>query len=162
VDVAYIFKNHDLIKKEIESVQSQTDQFQEQFNAKREEMKTAVDQLKSFRAGSPEFAAQEEMIAGLDSQLRLQMTRKRKELADAEAKIYYDNYQLITQSVKAIAEFYKYDLVLRYNSEKMDPAEGATVIRGVMKSVIYQAPNMDMTKGVMEYLTRLKTNVARK
>ena len=31
----------------------------------------------------------------MESKLRLDMARKRKDLADAEARIYFENYQLI-------------------------------------------------------------------
>ncbi len=73
----------------------------------------------------------------MESKLRLDMNRKRKELADAEAKIYFDNYQLIANGVKFLAQHYKINLVLRYNSEDMDLEKGDSVIRGVMKNIVY-------------------------
>ncbi|MCG8651478.1 MAG: OmpH family outer membrane protein, partial [Pirellulales bacterium] len=54
--------------------------------------------------------------------------------------------------VKFLAGHYKINLVLRYNSEDIDPGEGDSVIRGVMKSIVYHDESLDMTKGVMQYL----------
>ena len=80
------------------------------------------------------------------------MGRKRKELQDAEARIYYDNYQLISEGVAFLANHYKLNLVLRYNSEEMELEKGESVLRGVMKNIVYHDPSLDMTDAVMQYL----------
>lgn len=152
VDVAYIFKNHAGIKKQVEKVEADLKSYDAELQAKREELKQAAEQLKSFKVGSAEYAAQEERVASMESKLRLDMARKRKELADAEARIYFENYQLIANGVKFLANHYKINLVLRYNSEDMDLDNGDSVIRGVMKSIVYHDEALDMTKGVMQYL----------
>ena len=54
--------------------------------------------------------------------------------------------------MKYLAQHYKINLVLRYNSEDMDLEKGDTVIRGVMKNIVYHDDALDMTKGVMQYL----------
>ena len=71
-----------------------------------------------------------------------------------EAKIYFDNYQLIAKGVKFLANHYKINLVLRYNSEDMDLEKGDSVIRGVMKNIVYHDKALDMTQGVMQYLDK--------
>jgi Skp family chaperone for outer membrane proteins len=154
VDVAYIFKTHPGIKAQVEKVENDLKAYDVHLQAKREELKQAAEQLKTFKVGSPEYAAQEERVASMESKLRLDMARKRKELADAEAKIYYENYQLIANGVKFLANHYNIDLVMRYNSEDMDLEKGDSVIRGVMKNVVYHDEALDMTKGVMQYLDR--------
>jgi Skp family chaperone for outer membrane proteins len=161
VDVAYIFKNHEAIKAQVAAVEAELKAFDQELTGKREELKAAAAQLKTFKVGSPEYAAAEENVAGMESKLRLDMARKRKEISDAEAKIYYDNYQRIAAGVKYLANHYKINLVLRYNSEEMDLEQGESVIRGVMKSIVYHDESLDMTKGVMQYLDQtMKTSVA--
>lgn len=154
VDVAYIFKNHSGIKAQVTQVENDLKNFDAELKTKREALKAAAEQLKQFKVGSPEYAAQEEKVAGMESKLRLDMARKRKELADAEAQIYYENYQQIAEGVKYLAQYYKINLVLRYNSEDMDKDKGDSVIRGVMKNIVYHDDSLDMTKGVMQYLDR--------
>ena len=155
VDVAYIFKNHPGIKAQVTKVETDLKNYDAELKQKKEQLQSAAKQLKTFAAGSPEYAAQEERIASMESKLRLDMARKRKELADAEAKIYFQNYQQIAAGVKVLADHYKINLVLRYNSEQMKEEQGDSVIRGVMKSVVYHDESLDMTKGVMQYLDQV-------
>ncbi len=152
VDVAYIFKNHPGIKEQVKRVEDELKSYDGELQRKREELKQAAEKLKTFKVASAEYSAQEELVASMESKLRLEMARKRKQLADAEARIYYQNYKLIANGVKFLANHYKINLVLRYNSEDMDLAKGDTVIRGVMKNIVYHDDSLDMTKGVMQYL----------
>ncbi len=154
VDVAYIFKNNEGIKRQVKAVEDNLKAFDTELTAKREQLKTSLERLKTFQAGSADYTAQEEEVASMESKLRLDMARKRKELADREAKIYYDNYQLISAGVQAIAEYHKINLVLRYNSEDMNLEQGESVIRGVMRNIVYHDEKLDMTPAVMQYLDK--------
>jgi Skp family chaperone for outer membrane proteins len=161
VDVAYIFKNHEGIKGQVGKVENDLKSYDTQLKGQREELKQAIELLKEYKVGTPKYAQQEEQVAGMESKLRLEMNRKRKELADAEARIYYDNYQLIATGVKFLAQHYKINLVLRYNSEDMDLEKGDSVIRGVMKNIVYHDKALDMTQGVMQYLDKSMNQQAR-
>lgn len=154
VDVAYIFKNHEGIKGQVSSVENDLKAYDQQLKGKREELKLLVEQLKTYKVGSTKYSETEEQLASMDSKLRLDMNRKKKELADAEARIYFENYKLIANGVKFLAQHYKINLVLRYNSEKMDLEKGDSVIRGVMRNIVYHDESLDMTKGVMQYLDK--------
>jgi Skp family chaperone for outer membrane proteins len=154
VDVAYIFKNHPGIKAQVAKVEGELKAYDAELKVKREQLQSIAAKLKTLSPGSPEYASLEEQFAGMDSKLRLDMARKRKELADAEAKIYFQNYQQIAAGVKFLANHYKIDLVLRYNSEDMKQENGESVIRGVMKNIVYHDDSLDMTPGVMQYLDR--------
>ncbi len=154
VDVAFIFKNYAGIKRQVANVEKNLKDYESTLKSKRDELKQAAEQLKTFKVGTPDYAAQEERVAGLESKLRLEMARKRKELADAEAQIYFDNYQHISEAVEKLASHYRVNLVLRYNSENMDLEKGESVIRGVMKNIVYHDAELDMTKAVVAYLDR--------
>lgn len=155
VDVAFIFKNNEGIKSQVKQVEDNLKEFDTELQGKRNELKSAAEKLKTFQPGSPEYTSQEERVASMESKLRLDMARKRKELADREAKIYYDNYQHIAAGVKVLAQHYKINLVLRYNSEDMNLEQGESVIRGVMKNIVYHDEALDMTPGVMQYLNKV-------
>lgn len=152
VDVAYIFKNHPGIKAQVSKVEADLKNYDTQLKRKREELQQAAAQLKTLKVGTAAYTAQEEKVASMESKLRLDMARTRQELGDKEARIYFDNYQRIAAGVKFLAQHYKINLVLRYNSEDMDVDKGDTVIRGVMKNIVYHDDSLDMTKGVMQYL----------
>ncbi len=155
IDVAFIFKNHPAIKAQVSEVENELKSYDQELKGKSEELKQLAAELKSFKVGSPDHTSTEERLAGMESKLRLEMARKRKELSDAEAKIYYDNYQRIVACVKALADHNKIDLVLRHNGEEMSLEQGESVIRGVMKNVVYHNAAIDMTQTVMQYLDRM-------
>ncbi|MCO8120702.1 OmpH family outer membrane protein [Stieleria sp. TO1_6] len=158
VDVASIFKNHEGIKLQVAKVEADLKAYDGELKEKREMLKTTAAKLKQLTPGSPEYSALEEQFAEMDSKLRLDMARKRKELADAEARIYFDNYQKISEGVKLIAKHNKINLVLRYNSEEMDQTQGESVIRGVMKNIVYHDDALNMTPTVMTYLNNVFKN----
>jgi Skp family chaperone for outer membrane proteins len=154
IDVAKIFKEDPSIKAEVAKVENDLKTIDAELKGRQNELKAAAEQLKTFKLGTAEYAAQEEVVAGMESKLRLDMARKRKELSDAEAKIYYDNYNRISAAVEKIASYHKIGMVLRYNSEDMDLEKGESVIRGVMKSIVYYDKALDMTPAVMTYMAQ--------
>jgi Skp family chaperone for outer membrane proteins len=160
VDVAKVFKEHKGIRSQIEEVEKELKAFDTLVKQKREALKQAAEKLKSFKVGTPEYTAQEEQVASMESRLRLDIGRKQKELAEAEARIYYENYKKIAEGVEYLAKYYKVNLVLRYNSEDMDLEKGESVIRGVMKNIVYHDQALDMTPGVMQYLDQQFSRVA--
>lgn len=160
VDVAKIFKEHPGIRAQVEKIETELKTYDGQLQGKRQELKQAAEKLKTYKVGTPDYSQQEELVASMESKLRLEMARKRKELSDAEARIYYDNYQKIVAGVKFLAEYHNINLVLRYNSEEMNLEQGDSVIRGVMKNIVYHDQGLDMTTGVMQYLDKTMDRVA--
>lgn len=154
VDVARILKEHPGIKAQVAEVEQDLKNYDAQLSAKRDELKQAVEKLKTFNVGTPEYSKQEEAVAEMESKLRLEMNRKRKELVDAEARIYFENYQMIADTVQKIAEHNGIDLVLRYNGEEMELEKQESVIRGVMKNIVYRSDRLDMTNAVMQVLSQ--------
>ena len=154
VDVAYIFKTHPGIRAEVSRIEKVMQDFQKDVKSQQAELQQLAGKLKQYKIGTAEYTDLEKDLANRDAQLRLQMATKKRELADAEALIYFQNYERITAGVKVMADFYKINLVLRYNSDKMDLEKPDTVIRGVMKNIVYHDEDLDMTKAIMQYLTK--------
>ncbi len=152
IDVGYIFTNLPEIKAQVSNIESDLKRYDAEIKEKQEILKQSAAQLQTLKAGTADYASQEEHVANLESKLRLDMARKHKDLRDAEAKIYYDNYQRISAAVKAIATHNNIQLVLRFNSEDMALEQSDSVARGVMKNVVYHDSTINMTKTVMRYL----------
>ena len=134
--------------------------FDSQIGTRRDSLKTEAAKLKGLKVGSPEYTANENELASMDTKLRLDITRARKEFAEKQAKVYYNNYTLISDVVKRIAEFNKINMVLRYNSEEMDLDNPQSVMMGVMKPIVYYDAQIDLTKPVMQYLEQMNAQVA--
>ena len=160
IDVAYIFKNASAIKGQVTEIENKMKAYEKEMATARQSMQQEAEALKQFKPGSVEYAQQEEKLAGMESNLKLNTIRKRKELAEAEAKIYFQNYQKIKSVVKQVAEFNGIDIVLRYNSEEMDLGKTDSVLRGVMKGVVYHAPKLDLTGMVLKAMGGAATQVA--
>ena len=159
IDVAYILKNLPAIKAHVSKVKAELKKEELELKQRRDILKQAVEQLRKLEIGSAEYARQEEYVANLESKLRLGRVHKHRVLNDAEAKVYYDNYQRIAAAVQAIAIQNNIKLVLRFNSEEMDSEQNDSVVRGVMKNVVYHDGTVDMTNTVMRYLEQ-QTNMA--
>jgi Skp family chaperone for outer membrane proteins len=159
IDVGYIFKNLPAIKAQVSKVEGDMKKYEAELKQQRDTLKQAVEQLKTLKVGTLDYARQEERVADLESKLRLDKTRKHNQLRGVEAQIYYDNYQRIAAAVKAIATHNNIKLVLRFNSEDMDLEQNDSVVRGVMKNVVYQDSTINITNTVMKYLAR-QTNTA--
>ncbi len=160
IDVGYIFKNLPEIKAQVSKVESDLRAYEAEIKQKQDTLKQSAAQLKTLKVDTDDYARQEEHVANLGSRLRLDMARKRQELRDAEAKIYYENYQRIAAAVKAIATHNNIQLVLRFNSEDMALEQSESVARAVMKNVVYLDSTIDMTKTVMRYLEQQTNKVA--
>lgn len=154
VDIGLIFREHPAIKQRLSSVETSVKAADSEIMVKRKELQQVVESLKALNPGSPDYAAQEEKAAHLESELKLEANRKRKELAEAEAKIYFESYQQIAAAVQQIALHNQIDLVLRYNSEEMDLQNEDSVLRGLQKSVVYHKADLNLTPYVMQYLNR--------
>lgn len=162
IDVAYIFKNLPDIKAQVSKVESDLKAREAELKQKRDVLNQSIAQLKTLKVGTADYARHEERVASLDTKLRLDTARIRQELNSAQAKIYYDNYQRIAAAVKAIATHNHIKLVLRFDSEEMDLEKNDSVARGLMKSIVFHDPSIDMTDTVMKYLEQqaAKTQVA--
>ncbi|QDV68108.1 Outer membrane protein (OmpH-like) [Rosistilla carotiformis] len=158
IDVAYIFKNAECIKAEVAAIEQQMAELQNFGKAKQQELLNEAKAIKAFKPGSLEYARQEEKLAELESQLKLEVFRRRKSLADAEAGLYFDGYQKMHRIISQVAQYNNIDLVLRYDSEAMDLEKPDTVLRSVMKNVVYRADTIDLTQIVLAALD--KTEIA--
>lgn len=158
IDIARIFKELPAIKSEVTKVEADLKTFDAELVQRREDLKQSFAQLKTLKAGTADYARREEQIASSESKLRLDMARKKQELRDAEAKIYFENYRRIAAAVKTIATHNNLSLVLRFNSEQMSLEHSESVARGVMKNVVYHDSTIDMTEIVLRFLEQQAKN----
>ena len=152
IDVAYIFRNLPAVNAHISKVKADLKKEELELKQRRDTLKQAVEQLKTLKVGSADYARQEEYVANLESQLRLHRVHKYRELNEAEARLYYNSYQKIAAALRAIATDNNIQLVLNSSSEEMDVEQNDSVVRGVMKNVVYHDRTVNMTNTVMRYL----------
>ncbi|MEZ6089793.1 MAG: OmpH family outer membrane protein [Pirellulaceae bacterium] len=153
IDIEYVFQNADSIKSEIAGIEQQMVKLRQFGKSEQDKLLREAEIIKTLEPGTAAYLQQEEKVASMESSLKLETFRRRKQLADAEAALYFKNYQRIHRIVAQIAVYNNIDLVLRYDSEAMDLQQPETVLRGVMKNVVYRIDSIDLTHMVLDALS---------
>jgi len=156
VDINYIFKNHAKFIAAMDGMKTDFQAVETDVKGKQQQIMQAQEQQKTFTPGSPEFKQLDEQIVRMTAGLQVDVTQKRKELVDREAKIYYDTYVEVTNTIKLYAEHKGIGMVLRFNGEEADPNNRESILRAINKAVHFQN-SIDITPDVLAYLNRAET-----
>jgi Skp family chaperone for outer membrane proteins len=139
IDIGYIFRHHNRFKQMMEDMKADLDAAEREFGGKRNEISQMAEGLKGFNVGSPDYNALEEKITEAQVRLQADMAKRKKEIVQKEAQSYFTVYREIEQEVQYFCERYGVNLVLRYNSEDIDPTNPQSVMQGVNRTVVYQS-----------------------
>lgn len=153
IDIGMIFKTHPGFKQKLESIKGDIQAFEAFVVQQRKDLQAKVDRLQSgeLRAGSPEFKQVEEQIAQGQTNLKLQMARKRDEFLKQEAKVYFIAYKEIQTAVQQFSDRYGIDLVLRFSSDQIESDQRDSVLKGVNRAVVFQR-QLNITGSIMKML----------
>lgn len=155
VDVGFLLKNHPTMNAEMEKIKAEMQAAQDQIEARRKELLSQSEAIgKNLESSSPEFKQKQEELLNAESKLRVDFMGKEKEFAEKQAGVVYKSYKDITTAINSVADYYKFDLVLRFSKEQneMDYKKPRTVDFGIQRDVVYQAPGMDLTDIVLYVL----------
>ena len=153
IDINYIFKNHQRFKQAMEDIKSDIEAFESHLRDERNVITQKTEQLKGQPAGSPGYKMLEEEIASMHTKLQLETGRKRKDILDREARVYFNAYQEIEHHVATFANRNGIGIVLRFNSEPMDPTKRDSVLAGVNRAVVFQQ-SLNITQPILTELHR--------
>jgi Skp family chaperone for outer membrane proteins len=153
IDINYIFKNHERFKRAMDDIKKEIEAYETHLRDERTKITQKAEQLKNLAASSPQYKQLEEEIASLHTQLQLETGRKRTEVLDKEARLYFHAYQEVEENVKMFANRYGIGLVLRYSGEAIDPSKRDSVLAGVNRAVVFQQ-NLDITNDILGVLNR--------
>ena len=153
IDVNFIFKNHERFKQKMDDIKKDIEGFETHLRDERNKIQAKTEELKSLPSGSPQYKLLEEAIASMHTTLSLKTGRKRKEILEREAKVYFNSYQEIEERVSLFADRFGIGLVLRFNSEPMDATSRESVLQGINRAVVFQR-NLNITNMVLEELNR--------
>ena len=150
LDVAKVFKENKAFDAAVKAIKAEADQLKLQITAEQDRIKAAVMKLRDMEAGPQ----RNQMEADLEQQhTRLRTTTRQNEadLLTREAKVYYDTYRQMQAVVEAMSKEYGLALVLRFDSESIDPNNRNEVIKGVNRAVVFHR-KLDLTAMVSEQL----------
>jgi Skp family chaperone for outer membrane proteins len=153
LDVGRVFKEHIRFKQRMELMKKDVTSFTDKINREKEDIKKLHEQRKLYEAGSPDYKKIEEDATRMQSQLVVEMQLKEREFMEQEAKLFYQTYMEVQQRVAEFADHNGISLVLRYNSEQIDPDDRASVLAGVNSPIVFQR-DLDITSFIIEAVNR--------
>jgi Skp family chaperone for outer membrane proteins len=154
IDIAKVFKEHARFKAMMNDIKKDIEDFDGYVKAETQKLKSMSDALQQYKTGSLEYKQREEEAARLTSDLQVKVGLKKKELLESEARVYFQVYRELEQSVANFAQANRILMVLRFNSEDMKEDDRNSVLQGVNKAVVYYHPHLDITAYVLQDLNR--------
>lgn len=157
VDVSFVFKNHARFNAAMEKMKTEVQEYEKTLQARQQALTGERERLKQYKPGSEDYVKAERQLADKVAQLQIDTQLKKKEFLQRESTVYYKVYMEVTQAVREYAEQNRIDLVLRYNGERINPDDRASVLQGVNKAMVYHRSNLDITQNVLDRLNRAAT-----
>jgi Skp family chaperone for outer membrane proteins len=152
LDVPKIFKSYNAFNARMTQIKGEIELYEKEVDKKRAD----IEALRPKKDGSGLDSGAnvgEDVIAKLQTALQTEVTLKRKFFLDAEALAYAETYASIEKAVEEIAKARDIGVVLRFQSEKMDAADRASVLQGVNRAVVY-SDVPDLTNDLLTALNR--------
>ena len=150
LDVAKVFKDNPAFTAAMESIKTEADQLKNSITAEQEQIKAQAQKV----AQMPRDENRNQLEAQLEQQqtaLRTKARQQETELLNKEAQIYFNTYRQMQSVVEELSTQYGISLVLRFDSEQIDPKNRNEVIKGVNRSVVFHR-KVDLTNMVTETL----------
>jgi Skp family chaperone for outer membrane proteins len=151
IDIAKVFKEFQAFNGQMESMKAEVDAYEEYLKGKQGELQALVEERGKYTANSEEYKAKDQQILQIQSQTSVEATTKRKEFMEKEAQIYYSHYLIILRTIDEFAARNGITLVLRYNSEPIDPLNRQSIQQGVNNAIVFQR-SCDITNFVIKTL----------
>jgi Skp family chaperone for outer membrane proteins len=149
IDISRVFKQHSRFTSMMNTLKAEVERTEELMRKEAEALKQMVEQMKRYKAGSPEYKDWERQIAERRSDMNVQAQLTRKEFLQKEAKIYHQVYSEIEYFLNSLAGRRNYSLVLRFNGDQVDKENPEEVLRFINKPVVWHSPAIDITNEVI-------------
>ena len=150
LDVAKVFKENASFDAKVKAIKAEADQLKVQITAEQDRIKAEVLKLRGMEAG-PKRNQMEADLEQQHTRLRTTTRQSESELLNREARVYFETYGEMQAVVEGLAKEYGLSLVLRFDSESIDPNNRNEVIKGVNRAVVFHR-QLDLTKLVSDQL----------
>lgn len=149
LDVVKVFESNTVFNDRMNAIKAEAEQFKMQMEQQQAALQQKAAPLKDYKPGSPEFNQLQAQLEQETASLRTQAQQTNTELLNREARIYFDTYVKLQQAVAELATQYNINLIIRFDSQPIDPDNRGEVIKGVNRNIVYQK-NLDLTSMVIE------------
>lgn len=150
VDVGMIFKQHPTFAAELDRLKQEADAFKAASVQAQQSLAQEVEGIKAnFKSDSIDFKNAQTELAQKAAGLQVEQGQKMKVLMEREATLHFQTYQQVKNLIAKYCDDQGVQLVLRYNSQQMDPNQPGSVMQRVNSSVVYHNPVNDITKTIL-------------
>jgi Skp family chaperone for outer membrane proteins len=149
LDVSMVFEKHTEFQKEMEGLKDEVAKFEVEMKAAGQEMLEKKQQLGKLPKDSEEFRKIEEEMARANSDMQLEVAKKRRTFLDKEAVFYARGYHQLEEAVRAIAARKEIRLVVRFSAEPINDKDRNSVLQAVNRPIVFQ-DQLDITDDVIK------------
>ena len=153
IDISKVFKEHPRFKQAMEAMRQEVKAFEGKLQVRGQEIQKIQAQMKTFQPGSAEYKSHEEQILQIQAAGQVEAAKQKKAFLEKEAKIYYSVYNEVVNEVAEFAKQNGIAIVVRFNSEPIDPNNRQSVLEGVNRAVVYQSQS-NITNAILNRLIR--------
>ena len=150
LDVAKVFKDNTSFGDKMAALKAEAERLKGQVTAEQDRIKVEVMKLRDLKPG-PERNKREADLEQQHTHLRTTTRQAESELLSQEARVYFDTYREMQAVVEAIAQANGLSLVLRFDSEDIDPNNQQSVKKGLNRSLVFYR-KLDLTPLVSQQL----------
>ena len=150
LDVAKVFKDNTSFGDKMAALKAEAERLKGQVTAEQDRIKVEVMKLRDLKPG-PERNKREADLEQQHTHLRITTRQAESELLSQEARVYFDTYREMQAVVEAIAQANGLSLVLRFDSEDIDPNNQQSVKKGLNRSLVFHR-KLDLTPLVSQQL----------
>ncbi len=154
LDVAKVFENHPVFKARMNTLKNEVQAFQKKIRAQVTDLTKKRQELTTrYKIGTPEFKKEEETLAREEADLKVKTGQTERDYMDKEARLYYDTYVEVQNTVANFARSNNISLVLRFDSTEIDKTNRASVSSGVNRFIVYQE-KLDLTQLIINEVSK--------
>lgn len=154
VDMAKVFKDYDKFNDMREALKGEMQTQLEQAQSIAAEAKKVTDELALIKKGTEKYITLEQRLARLSSDFETKRKLAQANYVRREAEIFEKIYTESTAIIEQYAKYYKYTLILRFNSEPVNAEDPKSLAASLNKLVIYNRPNDDLTRAIVGHLNK--------
>lgn len=147
LDVAKVFKSNAEFDTRMKQIREEAESLQATFKQEQEAIQRDAQPLQELTEATAKFQL-EAQLEQRTTALKTKARQREAELLSKEAAAYYQTYQKMEQVVASLAERHGIVLVLRFDSDEIDPTNRGEVIKGVNRAVVYHK-QLDITEQVI-------------
>ncbi|HUE72991.1 MAG TPA: OmpH family outer membrane protein [Pirellulaceae bacterium] len=151
VDISHIFKNHNRFNAALIALNERGAELDAWVRNQQRELATKREELGTYKAGSPEYQQLEETITKAIADNDLNLRRKKQDFLSDEAKLYYETYGEIEQTITRFALSRNIGLVLRHSNDQPKVEDPKSVMQNISRFVIFNN-GLDITEIILKQL----------